>query len=245
MRPRATVSTLSTAVLTALLLASAAAALPLKMPPVPELTLAPGTPVRPLAAALHLPADVRQSVHELRTSPFDKVSFAIGPFTAELFEKNLGKAFSKVGKAESRSVPAGFDFVVEVGIVQLEAVVPMPAYNPYTASMVYRVEVFGRDGEKLFTQTASGAGQSGKGMLSGFKARSLAAESAAGAMADAARQILEGLAAAPEFEAPAAAQAPASTPAAAPAPTPAPDSTPAPVPDSTPVSPTPPTPPLA
>lgn len=212
-------------------LAAAASGAPLKMPPVPELSLAPGTAPSPLAVALRLTPEVRDAVHELRTSPFDKVSFAIGPFTSELFEKNLGKAFARVGKADSRTAPAGYDAVLEVTIVEFAAVVPMPAYNPYTATMVYRAEVYGRDGERLFTQTASGAGQSGKGMLSGFKARSLAAEAAAAAMADAARQVLEGLAAAPELEAPVP-PIPATTPEAIPALTPAPTVEPAPQPSA-------------
>ena len=84
--------------------------------------------------------------------------------------------------------------------MKFEAVVPHPAYNPYTATIVLRVNVYDREGNKIFTQTATGTGQSGKGMASGFKAQSLAAEAAQLAMADAAKQILEALLAAPEIK---------------------------------------------
>ncbi len=53
-----------------------------------------------------------------------------------------------------------------------------------------------------------------KGMVSGFKAQGLAAESAKIAMVDAARQVLEGLADAPKLRpAPKAEEPPATTPA--------------------------------
>jgi hypothetical protein len=53
------------------------------------------------------------------------------------------------------------------------------------------------------TLTTTGSGQTSKGMMSGFKAKSLAAESAARAMNDAMTQLLQGLLDAEELGTPA------------------------------------------
>ncbi len=176
-----------------------ASAFKLKMPPPPQIDMKGATP-HALAAGLFVPKETREYTYALKTSPFDKMIYPIGDQTAGLFEKNLPSVFKSVVPAEAPKPVSGVDLVVEPSIVKFEAVVPHPAYNPYTATVVLRVTVYDRDGSKIFTQTATGNGQSGKGMGSGFKAQSLAAEAAQSAMVDAAKQILEGLLAAPEIK---------------------------------------------
>ena len=182
-----------------LLTASVAAAFTLKMPPPPLIEMKGATPYG-LAAGLFVPKDTGEYKFTVKTSPFDKMVYPIGEQTAGLFEKNLPSVFKSVAAAAAPKPAPGVDLVVEPSIVKFEAVVPHPAYNPYTATIVLRVTVYDRDGNKVFTQTATGNGQTGKGMGSGFKAQSLAAEAAQAAMVDATKQILEGLLAAPEIK---------------------------------------------
>ena len=177
----------------------AAAAFTLKMPPPPKIALAGATPY-PLTAGLFAPKEVAEFTHVVKTSPFDKMVYPIGAQVVGLFETNLPTVFKSVVKAEAAKPTPGVDLVIEPSIVKFEAVVPHPAYNPYTASVILRVNVYDREGNKIFTQTATGNGQSGKGMASGFKARTLAAEAAQAAMVDAAKQILESLLSAPEIK---------------------------------------------
>lgn len=187
--------------LTLLLLAVPAGAAKVKMPPAPAVELEGVSPL-PLTAGLYLPDELRNAVEEVRTSPLDKLTFPVGAFTAELFELNLPLAFQSVTPvtAKTPGEGSGVAVVVSVEIVRFEVTIPRPAYNPYTASVVYRVTVTDPDGETLFTQTASGAGQTSKGMMSGFRAQGLAAEAAKLAMADAISQVLEGLVAAEELQ---------------------------------------------
>lgn len=185
------------------LLAAPAGAAKVKMPPAPDLAPEGAGPL-PLTAGLYLPEALRGAVEVVKTSPFDKLEFAVGAFTAELFTRNLPKAFATVVPVAAKipAEPAAVDVVVAVEIVRFEVNIPHPAYNPYTSTAVYKVTVTDPAGETLFTQTASGAGQTSKGMMSGFKAQGLAAEAAKLAMADAAKQALEGLLAAEELRAP-------------------------------------------
>ncbi len=183
-----------------ILLAAPAGAANVKMPPAPSIELEGAVPL-PLTAGLYLPTELRSAVEVVKTSPLDKLKFPVGEFTAELYELNLPQAFAKV-VAVTEKVPAdpsAVNVVVSVEIVRFEVIIPHPAYNPYTSTAVYKVTVTDPAGESLFTQTATGAGQTSKGMMSGFKAQGLAAEAAKLAMADAARQALEGLLAADEL----------------------------------------------
>jgi len=182
------------------LLAAPAGAANVKMPPAPAVELEGAEPLA-LTAGLYLPEELRGTVEVVKTSPFDKLKFAVGAFTAELFELNLPKAFAKVIPVTAKvpSDPAAADVVVSVEIVRFEVTIPHPAYNPYTSTAVYKVTVSDPAGETLFTQTATGEGQTSKGMMSGFKAQGLAAEAAKLAMADAAKQAFEGLIAADEL----------------------------------------------
>lgn len=182
-----------------LITASVAAAFTLKMPPPPQIEMKGATPYA-LTAGLFVPKEAREYTYALKTSPFDKMVYPLGEQTVGLFEKNLPSVFKSVVAAAAPKPSSGVDLVVEPSIVKFEAVVPHPAYNPYTATVVLRITVYDRDGNKIFTQTATGNGQTGKGMASGFKAQGLAAEAAQAAMVDAAKQVLEGLLAAPEIK---------------------------------------------
>ena len=92
------------------------------------------------------------------------------------------------------------DLTIQPSIVKFDSVVPMPAYNPYTATVVYHIDVYDKAGEKIYAQTATGNGQTSKGMMSGFSARQICAEVAQMAMKDAVKQILEGLSEAEEIK---------------------------------------------
>lgn len=182
-----------------LAIAAAGCAMPLKMAPAP--TFEPsGFGKLPHKAGLYIPADLKTYVFELATSPVDKMAYPIGDQTTQFFEKNLPLVFQSVTNVDSKVPPAGVDLVLEPSLVKFDAVVPMPAYNPYTATAVYRVDVFDKKGEKIFTQTATGNHQTSKGMMSGFSAREICAEVAQKAMADAVRQILEGISEAEEIK---------------------------------------------
>jgi hypothetical protein len=180
--------------------AASASAATLKMPAAPEIALevSEGEMPHPLSAGLLLPDEVRSAVHVVKTSPFDRIKYPIGEYTVDVFSRNLPQVFASVTEVDTDKA-ADVDLVVEIAIVRFEAVIPHPASNPYTATAVYKITVRDPDGETILVQTVTGDGQTSKGMMSGFKARGLAAESAARAMDDAARQALEALAEAPEL----------------------------------------------
>ncbi len=158
-----------------------------------------GVRQHPAKAGLLLSKELKETVYVKQTSPFDKISYPIGEQTAQLFQKNLPLVFSQVVEIELKSGASDVDFIVEPSIVSFDSVIPMPAYNPYTAKIVYRVDVY-KKGEKIFTQTAAGDAQGSKGLMSGFSAQSIAAEVANKAMENAMAQILEGLSAAEELK---------------------------------------------
>jgi hypothetical protein len=187
-------------ILTLTLVAATAHAANVKMPLAPAIEVEGATPL-PITVGLYLPDQLRSTVEVVKTSPFDKLKFAVGEFTAELLERNLPLAFAKVVPVanEIPADPAGVDVVVSVEIVRFEVNVPHPASNPYTSTAVYRLKVTDPTGGTLFVQTATGAGQTSKGLMSGFKAQGLAAEAAKLAMVDAATQALEGVLAAEEL----------------------------------------------
>jgi hypothetical protein len=172
----------------------------LKMPAAPTIELEPsdGEVPRPLSVGLFVPDDVKDEIFVVKTSPFDRIKYPIGGYTVDVFATNLPQVFSKVIEVGGPKA-AGVDLVIEVDIVRFEATIPHPAYNPYTATAVYKITVRNSSGETLLVQTVTGDGQTSKGMMSGFKAKRLAAESAARAMAEAAKQALEALADAPEL----------------------------------------------
>ncbi len=185
-----------------LLIAVSAPAATLKLPAAPEIDLEidrgdPEVPY-PLSAGLLLSNEVRSAVFVVKTSPFDRIKYPIGDYTVDLFSRNMPQVFGNVVEVDSVKA-AEVDVVIEIAIVRFEAVIPHPASNPYTATMVYKITVKDTDGETLLVQTVTGDGQTSKGMMSGFKAKQLAGESAARAMADAGRQALEALAEAPEL----------------------------------------------
>jgi hypothetical protein len=190
----------TTLIVLCLFVAASAPAATLKMPPAPELALEIDTTVvpHPLTAGLFLSADVRSNVYVVKTSPFDKIKYPIGEYTFDLFNRNLPQVLAEVVTVDAPS-SKDVEIVISIEIVRFEAIIPNPAYNPYTATVVYKITVQDPNGETLLVQTVTGEGQTSKGMMSGFKAKQLAAESAVRAMNDAATQALEALFDAPEL----------------------------------------------
>jgi hypothetical protein len=177
----------------ALLAITIGCAMPLKMDPPPTPDLSYLKPL-PYTAGLYIPKELKAYQYEIATSPLDKMVYPLGEQTVMLFEQCAPKVFSKVVPVESLNAPPGVDVIVKPSIMKFNAVIPHPAYNPYTATMVYQAEVFSPDGKKIFTQTATGDAQSSKGLMSGFSARGICAAVAQKAMTDAAKQVMEGIA---------------------------------------------------
>jgi hypothetical protein len=173
-------------------------AMPLKMDPPPTPDLSHLKPL-PYTAGLYIPPELKTYQYTIATSPFDKMVYPLGEQTAQIFEQCTPKIFSKVVPVESMTAAKGVDVIVKPSIVSFVAVIPMPAYNPYTATMVYQAEVFSPDGKKIFSETAMGDAQSSKGLMSGFSARGICADVAQKAMTKAAKQIMEGMADAEEL----------------------------------------------
>jgi hypothetical protein len=185
--------------LCALAIAAPSLSATLTLPEAPLLEVAGGPP-RAVPVVLHLPDELRSQVYAVKTSPFDTVKYPIGSYTAALLEKNLGRAF-RVDQATAGSQQTGRPVAaIELTIEQFAAVIPNPAYKPYTAEVVYRATVRGADGGVLLSTAATASAQTSKGMMSGFSAKSLAAEAAARAMNDAMTQLLESLLAAEELD---------------------------------------------
>lgn len=152
------------------------------------------------SVALCVPPELKSYTYTLATSPVDKIVYPIGDQTMQLFQACATKLFDKVTTIETPTSSEPVDLILKPSIIKFSAKIPMPAYNPYTAEIIYRMEVFTPKGEKIFTQTAAGSGQTSKGLMSGFSARSICAQVAQMAMSDAAGQIMTGLAEAPELE---------------------------------------------
>lgn len=127
--------------------------------------------------------------------------YPLGQQTALTFQKNLPLIFKEVVEVDSLNPAQEVKLILQPSIVKFYANIPYPAYNPYVATIVYKIDIFDRKGEKVYTQTATGEAQTSKGLLSGFVARRLCAEAAQMAMDKAMQQIVEGLAAAEELKA--------------------------------------------
>lgn len=173
--------------------------MPLKMSPPPKLDLS-GINQHPHIAGLFVPQKVKEYVYVKATSPFDKVSYPLGKQTNEIFKENIPLVFKDVVEVDSITPNQDVDLVIKPSIVKFHSVIPCPAYNPYTATIVYHIDVYNKKGEQIFTQTATGNAQTSKGLLSGFSARSICAEVAQMAMKDAVKQIIEGLSEAEELK---------------------------------------------
>ena len=173
--------------------------IPLKMSPPPKLDLS-GINQHSYTAGLFVPPEVKEYVYVKATSPVDKMSYPLGKQTHEIFKKNIPLVFKDVMEVDSITPDQDVDLVIKPSIVKFHSVIPHPAYNPYTATVVYHIDVYNKKGEKIFAQTATGNAQTSKGLLSGFSARSICAEVAQMAMKDAVKQIIEGLSEAEELE---------------------------------------------
>ncbi len=170
----------------------------LKMEPVKPVEVE-GVQPHPLTAGLYFPEALKHQVHKIPTSPFDVLSYPVGEQTVQLFRKNLGKVFRNVTELDSKDRAGKVDLILEPEIVKFAPVVPSPAYNPYSATIVYRVAVTDSKGGSIMTSTVTGESQTGGGLMSGFKAQELLAEAANMAMDDAMTQIIQGLADAEEL----------------------------------------------
>jgi hypothetical protein len=175
--------------------------LPLSMEPPEKIALTQLQP-HPYRAGLYIPAELRETLHVVSTSPVDRMSYPIGDQTQQIFRLNLPAVFQEVIAVDSRTPSQPVDVIIEPSIVKFDVKVPMPAYNPYEAHMTYHVDVYNQSGEKIFAQTAVGRAQSSKGLMSGFSARKICATVAQMAMNDSAKQIMEGLAEAEELQQP-------------------------------------------
>jgi hypothetical protein len=170
----------------------------LKFPPAERIALEAASP-QPNTAGLYLSPEFTEFKHTERTSPFDKLHYPVGAHSADLLNLNLTQVFQKVVESATQTPGDGVDLVVVPSIVSFDAVVPKPAWKPHLATVVYRVDVFDRTGEKIFTQTATAVGQTSEGMMSGVKARKLCTTATLMATAKAAKQLLEGLLASEEI----------------------------------------------
>lgn len=149
-------------------------------------------------AAFFIPEDLKKNYEQV-TSPFDTLSFPIGPQFTGLLEKNLPSVFEKVIKADIAQVPADADIVIVPAILDFKNIIPFPAYNPHRCSVVAQITCLNKKNEKIFIQTVTGSSQTGGNLFSGFKSQQLAAEAADLAIKDAAKLAIEGLADAEEL----------------------------------------------
>lgn len=170
-------------------------AMPLKMSPPSKLYLS-GIKQHPYSAGLFVPQKVKEYVYVIPMT----ISYPIGEQTYEIFKKNIPLVFKNVTEVNSMAPDQDVDFIIKPSIVKFYSIIPYPAYNPYTATIVYHIDVYNKKGEKIFAQTATGNAQTSKGLLSGFLARSICADVAQMAMNDSVKQIIEGLSEAEEFE---------------------------------------------
>jgi|GEM_PF-2851295 len=185
--------------LAVLAIASPSQSATLNLPEPPLLEVAGGPP-RTLPVALRLSDELRSQVHVVKTSPFDSIRYPIGAYSAALLEKNLGLVFRTDAATQPDQGAERPIAVLELTIESFVAVIPHPAYKPYTAEVVYRATVTDPDGTVLFSSAATASAQTSKGMVSGIQAKSLAGEAAARAMNDAMTQLLESLLAAEELD---------------------------------------------
>lgn len=185
-------------VLVVLILAPTCHAATLKLPAAPTLEVS-GPPAHAIEVVLRVPDELASRDHVVKTSPFDRIRYPIGEYTVALLERNLGRVFTSARVVKGDAAVGDAAVVVILTIESFEAVIPNPAYKPYTADVVYRATVHNPAGEPVFAQTVTGSAQTSKGMMSGFKAKGLAAEAAARAMNDAMTKVLEGLLEAPEL----------------------------------------------
>jgi hypothetical protein len=177
---------------------TAAQARTLKFPPAERIGLEAASP-QPKTVGLYLSPEFCEFKHTEKTSPFDKLHYPVGAYSVDLLKLNLPQVFQKVVGSATQTPGEGVDLVVVPSILSFDAVVPHPAWKPYLATVVYRVDVYDRTGQKIFTQTATGEGQTSEGMKSGFKAGAQCTTATLMATAKATKQLLEGLLASEEI----------------------------------------------
>ena len=181
-----------------LALGTVAQARTLKFPPPEKVALEAASP-HARTVGLYLTKEFAEFKHTEKTSPFDKLHYPVGAYSVGLLKLNLPQVFQTVVESPTQTPGEGVDLVVEPSIVSFDAVVPRPAWKPYLATVVYRVDVYDRTGQKVFTQTVTAEGQTSEGMMSGFKAGKQCTTATVMATSKAAKQILEGLLASEEI----------------------------------------------
>lgn len=156
----------------------------------------------PYSAGLFIPKETREYTYVKGATLYNfEFIYPIGQQTTLALRKNLPQNFKEVVEVDSLNPSQPVKVILQPSIIDFKSNVPYPAYNPYIASIMYRLDVYNRKGEKIFTQTVTGEGQTSKGLLSGMQQKSLYAEAAQMAIDKAMQQIIEGLAAAEELEA--------------------------------------------
>lgn len=152
-----------------------------------------------MVAALYVSDDLKENTKQV-TSPFDTLSFPVGPRMVDSFKKNLPQAFAAVVDAPEKKVPDGADILIVPAILEFENHIPFPAYNPHHCKMVCKVTCYDKNNAVIFSQTTTGNAQTGGNLFSGFKSQQLAAEAARLATEDAVKQAIEGLMEAEELK---------------------------------------------
>lgn len=155
----------------------------------------------PYSAGLFIPKETRMYTYVQEATLINNdIIYPLGQQTTLALRKNLPQIFKEVVEVESLNPPQSVKVIIQPSVIDFKANVPYPAYNPYEASIMYRIDVYNRKGEKIFTQTVTGEGQTSRGLLSGFVVKSLFAEAAQMAIDKAIQQIIEGLASAEELK---------------------------------------------
>lgn len=153
------------------------------------------------SVGLFIPTGLKQyTLTKEMTLLNNKLVYPLGQQTTLAFQKNLPLVFQDVVEVNAINPSQAVKLVIQPSIVDFKANVPYPAYNPYEATIVYRVDVFNRKGQKIFTQTATGQAQTSRGLMSGFEQGKLYAEAAQMAIDKALQQIIDGLSSADELK---------------------------------------------
>jgi hypothetical protein len=147
-----------------------------------------------------MPKETKEYVYKVGVTLFNnELNYPLGHQTALALQANLPKIFKGVVEVDSLTPSQPVTVVLQPSIVDFKSNIPFPAYNPYTASIVYRIDVYNCKGEKIFSQTVTGDAQTSRGLVSGFMQNTIYAEAAQMAIDKAMQQIIEGLAYADEL----------------------------------------------
>jgi hypothetical protein len=171
---------------------------PLKMSSPSTLQLS-GINQHPYTAGLFVPQTVNEFVYVKATSLFNKISYPIGEQTHLIFKKNLPFVFKSVAEVSSIMPDQNVDIVIKPSIVKFSSTIWDSAYKKsYSAVIVYHIDVYNENGEKILMRTAAGNAQIFKGELALKK--DICAEVAQIAMEEAVKKIIQELSKAEELQ---------------------------------------------